>query len=113
MEVVNKPKVFKEELPNSTTVLVLGILSLILCWCYGFFGFILGIIAIALSAGPRRMYAENPDQYDPSSVKNLNAGRICGIIGVCIASFFIILVILFFIGVISAVSLAGLEGICI
>lgn len=113
MEVVNKPHVFKEELPNSTTVLVLGILSIILCWCYGIFGFVLGIIAIALSSGPRRMYAENPEMYDPSSVKNLNAGRICGIIGVCVSSLFIILVILFFIGVISAVGLAGLHGVCI
>lgn len=113
MEIVNKPKVFKEELPNSTTVLVLGILSLILCWCYGLFGFILGIIAIALSTAPKKMYAENPDLYEMSSVKNLNAGRICAIIGVCIASLWIILLILFFIGIISFAGLAGLSGLCI
>lgn len=113
MEIVNKPNVFKEELPNSTTVLVLGILSIILCWCYGLFGFILGVIAIALSSNSRKMYAENPDKYDVSSFKNLNAGRICAIIGVCIASLWIILLILFFIGIISFAGLAGLSGLCI
>lgn len=46
------------DLPNSTLVLVLGILSLIFCWCYGFVGLILGIIAVVLSGSPRRMYRE-------------------------------------------------------
>lgn len=40
------------DLPNSTLVLVLGILSLIFCWCYGFVGLILGIIAVVLSGSP-------------------------------------------------------------
>ena len=40
MEIMNGAK---KDLPNATVVLVLGILSLIFCWCYGFFGLILGI----------------------------------------------------------------------
>lgn len=62
------------DLPNSTLVLVLGILSLIFCWCYGFVGLILGIIAVVLSGSPRRMYRENPENYFEASYKNLNAG---------------------------------------
>ena len=29
----------KKDLPNATAVLVLGILSLVFCWCYGFVGY--------------------------------------------------------------------------
>ena len=32
----------KKDLPNATAVLVLGILSLVFCWCYGFVGLVLG-----------------------------------------------------------------------
>lgn len=46
MEIMNGAK---KDLPNATVVLVLGILSLIFCWCYGFFGLILGIIAVVLA----------------------------------------------------------------
>ena len=28
----------KKDLPNATAVLVLGILSLVFCWCYGLSG---------------------------------------------------------------------------
>lgn len=48
MEIMNGAK---KDLPNATVVLVLGILSLIFCWCYGFFGLILGIIAVVLAGG--------------------------------------------------------------
>ena len=32
----------KKDLPNATAVLVLGILSLVFCWCYGFVGLLPG-----------------------------------------------------------------------
>ena len=53
MEIMNGAK---KDLPNATVVLVLGILSLIFCWCYGFFGLILGIIAVVLAGGQRKLY---------------------------------------------------------
>jgi len=92
----------KMDLPNSTLVLILGILSLIFCWCYGFVGLILGIIAVALSGSPKRMYRENPENYFEPSYKNLNAGRICGIIGICISALVIVFVILIFMGIVAA-----------
>ena len=44
----------KKDLPNATAVLVLGILSLVFCWCYGFVGLILGILAVAIASAPRK-----------------------------------------------------------
>lgn len=70
MEIMNGAK---KDLPNATVVLVLGILSLIFCWCYGFFGLILGIIAVVLAGGQRKLYLQSPDEYTESSFKNVNA----------------------------------------
>lgn len=101
-----KEEIKKKDLENSTTILVLGILSLVFCWCYGFVGFVLGIIAVAISGTPRRKYAEHPELYTESSYKNLNAGRICGIVGICISAFVVIAVIMAVMGVIAL----GLTG---
>ena len=39
----------KRNLPNGTAVLVLGILSIVTCCCYGFIGLTFGIIAVVLA----------------------------------------------------------------
>lgn len=96
----------KKDLPNSTAILVLGILSLVFCWCYGIIGLVLGIIAVALSGSPRRMYAADPEAYTEASYKNLNVGRICGIIGICLAVLVFLFVVLLFMGIIAA-AIAG------
>jgi len=67
----------KRPLQNSTAVLVLGILSIVLT-CF-FVGLILGIIGLVLSKDDRKRYAENPDLY--LGYQNLNAGFIMSIIG--------------------------------
>ncbi len=92
---------YKRDLPNSTSVLVLGILSLVFCWCYGIIGIILGIIAVVISVESRRLYLQHPEEYTESSFKNLNAGRICGIIALCISSVVIIGIILLFVGILA------------
>ena len=38
----------RQNLPNATTSLVLGILSIVTCLCYGVIGLPLGIIAVVL-----------------------------------------------------------------
>lgn len=86
----------KQQLPNATAVLVLGILSLVFCWCYGFVGLVLGIIAVVLASAPLKVYRENPDAYTEVSYKNLKAGRICGIIGIVMAVFVVLMMCLFF-----------------
>lgn len=98
----------KKDLPNSTAVLVLGILSLIFCWCYGFLGLILGIIAVVMAGSQRKLYLASPEKYTESSFKNVNSGRICGIIAICIAGAVLFLIILMVLGAIAGIGLATL-----
>jgi M penetrans paralogue family 26 len=86
-----------ENLPDSTAVLVLGILSIIGSFCYGVVGLILGIIAIAMSSRPERLYQQSPDKYSPSSHSNLKAGKVCAIVGVCISGLFVLGLLLVFV----------------
>lgn len=67
----------QQSLPNATTVLVLGILSLVVC-------FICGIIALIIASGDRRLYMENPGVYTAASYELVKAGRICAIISLCL-----------------------------
>lgn len=97
----------KKPLPNATTVLVLGILSLVLSCGIGL---VLAIIGLHLSKEGWRLWKENPDGWDSYGV--LNAGRIMSIIGLCLNG----LVLLYFIVVVlilgavfgTAASLGGL-----
>lgn len=80
----------KRPLNNATAVLVLGILSIALCWCYGIIGLTLGIIALVLASKAKKQYAESPSSYTEGSYKNMNAGRICAIIGTSLSGAYII-----------------------
>lgn len=79
----------QQTLPNATAVLVLGILSIVTCWCIGIPGLVMGIIAIVLSGRSKRLYFENSANYTESSYKNLNAGRVCAIIGTVFSSIYL------------------------
>lgn len=83
---MNNPK---QDLPNATTILVLGILSLVFV---GPIGLILGIITVVKANGQRKNYLASPDVYTESSYKNVNAGRICGIISICFLAIPLVLV---------------------
>jgi hypothetical protein len=85
----------QQSLPNATAVLVLGILSIITCCCYGVIGLILGIVALVLSKKDRALYAANLSFYTEGSFKNLNAGRVCAIIGLILNILYILLIIIF------------------
>ncbi len=74
----------KEQVPNSTVVLVLGILS-ILFWCCWGIGLILGVVGLILGSKSKKIYNEDPERYSVSSYKNLNAGWICAMIGTILA----------------------------
>lgn len=103
MEIIEK---MKQDLPNSTTILVLGILSLIFCWCYGIIGLIMGIIAVVMASAQRKLYLESPDQYTESSFKNVNTGRTCGIIAICISA----VVFIFMVMAILGIALVGIGS---
>lgn len=97
----------KSEAPNATVALVLGIISIVTSLCYGIPGLICGIIALILAAKGVKMVASNPNQYTESSVKNLNAGKICGIIGTIFSSLIILVfaVYIFILG--AAIATTG------
>jgi hypothetical protein len=80
----------QKNLPNSTAVLVLGICSIPTCLCYGFPGFLCALIALILSSVDTKAYRKNPNAYTRSSYGNLNAGRICAIIGLSLSSIVIL-----------------------
>ena len=94
----------QQKLPNATAVLVLGILSLVTCCCYGILGLILGIIALVLAKKDFAAYRLNTTAY--SNYSNLNTGRILAIIGIVVN----VLTLLYFIWIISLVGLDGLQN---
>ena len=83
------------QLPNSTAVLVLGILSIVSCWCFGLVGLIMGIIALVMAGKAKKDYTENFGRYSETSYKNLQAGKICAIIGTCLGGLALIYYIVY------------------
>ena len=81
----------RQKLPNATTSLVLGILSLVTCICYGVIGLPLGIIAFVLGNKAMKEFNENPENYE--SVGNASAGKIMGIIGIILNTIFILTIV--------------------
>ena len=90
-----------QKLPNSTLILVFGIISIVTCCCYGVIGLIFGIIALILANKALKQHAENPEIYE--GVKNVKTGRILAIIG-------IVLNVLFMIYIIWAISFFGWDA---
>lgn len=90
------PQAYQQNLPNATAVLVLGILSIVLCFCYGVIGIILGVIALIMAGKDMKLYQANPDMYTESSFKNIKTGRICAIIGLSLSVLYLVYVIVIF-----------------
>lgn len=95
-----------QNLPNSTTVLVLGIISIVGAFCYGIPGLVCGIIALVLGKKDKELYNANPKKYSEASYKNLNAGHICGIIGTILSALFFVFIIFYFIFAFSVMNAA-------
>ena len=91
----------KQKLPNATAVLILGILSILTCCCYGI-GVILGVVALVLYKKDMALYTQEPEKY--SDYNNLNIGRILAIIGVVISAVYLAIVIFMYVTL-------GVEGI--
>lgn len=85
----------KQQLPNATLILVMGILSIIGCCCYGLPGLIFGIVAVVLAGKATKIYKEAPENY--SGFGNVNAGKIMGIIGIVLS----VLMVIYLIWIIS------------
>jgi hypothetical protein len=89
------------EVPNATAVLVLGIISIVGALCYGIVGLICGIIALYLAAQAKKAHEADPLRYSTSSYNNMNAGRICALIGTILSVLFLIGMIFYIIFVVN------------
>ncbi|MEM9680948.1 MAG: CCC motif membrane protein, partial [Bacteroidota bacterium] len=69
--------------PNATLILVMGILSILGCCCYGLPGLICGIVAVVLGMKATKIYKEAPENYTGHG--NVQAGKIMGIIGIVLS----------------------------
>jgi hypothetical protein len=76
----------RQTLPNAVTVLVLGICSIVF-GCL-FIGLVLGVVGLAISGTPKRMYEQNPGQYE--GIGMLTAGRVMSIIGIILGALYLI-----------------------
>lgn len=86
-EDVPRAPVIRVPIPQSQGILILGIFSLVTTFCcagIGFVGLALGILAVVMSSKAIETYEQNPRAYTESSYKNVNGGRICGIIGIVV-----------------------------
>ena len=91
MEPLNQPHSSgRVMLPNATTVLVLGICSIVFS-CF-IVGLVLGIVGMVLAGKGRKLYKESPASYDGWS--QLNAGYIMSIIGTCLGGLYVVYVII-------------------
>lgn len=92
----------QNKLPNATAVLVLGILSICTCCCWGVIGLILGIVALVLAKKDTALYLASPELY--SNYSNLKTGRILAIIGIVLSAIYLVYTIFLF-------ATLGSEGI--
>ena len=84
----------QQPLPNATAVLVLGIISIVGCFCYGIVGAICGIIALILANKDMKLYHADPTAFTPGSFSNVKSGRVCAIIGLSLSALYLISVII-------------------
>ncbi|MGB5943174.1 MAG: CCC motif membrane protein [Leeuwenhoekiella sp.] len=92
----------QQKLPNSTLVLVFGILAILGTCCYGVPGFIFAILAIVLGNKAIKIYNENPDLY--TDVSNAKTGKILGIVALVLSTIAII-------GIIAVIAFIGWDAI--
>lgn len=78
----------KQKLPNASAVLILGILSILTCCCWGIIGLVLGIVALILAKKDTTLYMENPELYQ--GYTNINIGKVMAIIGIILSSVYLL-----------------------
>jgi hypothetical protein len=98
------PMGMQQDLPNHIGILVLGICSIVFCFCYGIVGLTCGIISLVMGNKALRLYNDHPNVYSEKSFKNAKAGRICAIIGLCLSIGYLIFIICYIIFVGTMIS---------
>ncbi|MEL6303324.1 MAG: CCC motif membrane protein [Bacteroidota bacterium] len=90
-------------LPGATTVLTMGILSIVgTLVCCGPFGAIFSIIGLVQAKTADKLYLQSPEEF--SDYNNVKTGRILSYVGLGIAAIYLVLVILYFGFIIAMIS---------
>jgi len=84
---------------------VLGIISIVGCFCYGLVGLILGIIALVLAGKAGALYQQNPGMYSEASFKNMKAGKVCAIVGLSLSAVYLLCIIIYLCIIGTAISM--------
>lgn len=71
----------QQKLPNETLIIILSIVGIVCCWCFGL-GLIPSIIALVLALKSQKIYRENPENY--SNFSTIKTGKILAIIGIAL-----------------------------
>ena len=93
----------RQQLPNSTLILIFGILSIIGCCCYGVLGIIFGIIALVMAKRATEIYNAQPELY--TGYQNVKTGRILAIIGLVLSEISLLS------SIVMIIMYGGVEGI--
>ena len=99
-----------QNLPNASMILVLGILSVFLCWWHivSLAGIILGIVALVKAGRESSRYYSDPSRYTTSSLNSVKTGRTCAIIGLSISIVVFVFVIFQILGVLAELPYWGM-----
>jgi hypothetical protein len=84
----------KIPIPDSSTILTLGIISIVTstcCFIFFWAGLIVGILAIVMANKAMSRFNENPGKYTEKSYSNVSAGKICAIIGIVLAAIWLLI----------------------
>ena len=81
----------KQKLPNSTLILVFGILGIVGTCCYGIPGLLFAIIGLVLAQRSLKLYKQEPDLYE--DVSQVKTGKILSIIALVLSVLVVLLII--------------------
>ena len=86
------------ELPGAKASQIMGIIGLVLSFCFGcgLIGLILSILAFSKGKSAVATYESNPGGYLESDYKKAKTGKLLGLIGIALAVIVIILGIIYY-----------------
>ena len=105
-----QPNQEPQNLPNANLILVLGILSILLCWWHfvSVAGIVLGFVSLVLANRETKLYHANPGGYTISSMNTVRTGRTCALIGLTISIIVFAFVMLLIFGVLVTLPFWGM-----
>lgn len=107
---VPPPPPASEELPQSQSAMILGIISIVTAFfCGGIIGLILGIISLVQVKKNQAMLDAEPDRWTANSINNLKTARVTAIIGTIVGSLYTVVMIIYLIVMVVYLGVIGNE----